>query len=363
MSTQPEPGPSSPLRPAPPRVALVESVRLIILALSAAAGWGVAQVFDLEGTNLSVALALGALIGYVLGGVFGRSTVTAMSAVERRFQKASAAEIFAGAVGLILGVLLAFLLTFPLLQLPPLAAYPAVAFVYLVLGVIGFRLGRAKREDFFSMMGLKPRAAGQGGELSVLDTSALVDGRLPDVVRAGFLTGTLLVTDGVLNELRMLGDSSDPSRRDRGRRGLEAIERLQRDPLVDVVLVDAVPEFQGGDVDAALARLARERRAGLVTNDAQLAKVAEAVGVPVRSLSRLAVAMRPAVTPGQVLDLRLTRTGRDEGQAVGNLEDGTMVVVQGAASHVGSQARVRVTNVLNTANGRLLFAELEEGRA
>ena len=361
MSTQPESGRSR-LRPAPPRVALVESVRLIILALSTAAGWGIAQVLDLRDTDLSIALALGALIGYVAGGVFGRSTVTAMSAVERRFQKASAAEIFVGTIGLILGVLLAFLLTFPLLRLPSIAAYPAVAFVYLVLGVIGFRVGRAKREDFFSMMGLKPRAAGGAGDLAVLDTSALVDGRLVDVVRSGFLAGTLLVADGVLTELRLLGDSSDPARRDRGRRGLEALERLQRDPVVEVVLVDGVPEFEGDDVDAALVRLARERRAALVTNDVQLSKVADAVGVPVRSLSRLASAMRPAVAPGQVLDLRLTRTGRDEGQAVGHLEDGTMVVVQGAASRIGSDARIRVTNVLNTANGRLLFAELEEAR-
>jgi uncharacterized protein YacL len=362
VSTDREPAtpPSPSSRPSQHRVALVESVRLVILGLTTSAGWGIAQVFQLTDQNLSIALALGALVGYVLGGVFGRSTAVAVSAVERRFQKASAAEILAGTIGVILGLFLAFLLSFPLLRLAPAAAYPIVAFVYLLLGFIGYRVGATKHDDFFSMLGMKPRAAGGGSDLAVLDTSALVDGRVVDVVRTGFLTGTLLVADGVLNELRSIGDASDPARRERGRRGLEALERLQGDPSVDVVLVDRVPEFPTDDVDAALVRLARERRAALVTNDSQLAKVAEAVGVPVRSVAKLAVALRPAVAPGQDLDIQLTKTGREAGQGVGHLEDGTMVVVHGGGERIGQKVHVRVTNVLNTANGRLLFAELAE---
>ena len=344
-----------------PRVALVEGVRLIILALFTGAGWVIAESVGLQQTNRSIAIALGALVGYVAGGVFGRKTVSAMSVVERRFQKASAAEILAGTIGVILGLVIAFLLTLPVLRLPPLAAYPTTAFVYLVLILVGYRVGTTKRDDFFGLLGMKPRAAAAHSEMTVLDTSALIDGRIAEVVRAGFLRGTLMLPDGVLHELRTIGDSSDPARRERGRRGLDTIERLQRDPDVEVLLVDGVPEIPGEDVDAALVKLARTRGATLATNDAQLSKVAEAVGVPVRSVSKLASALRPAVTPGQDLDVRVTKTGRESGQGVAYLDDGTMVVVQGGGERVGDEVHVRVTNVLTTANGRLLFAELSEG--
>jgi len=346
----------------PPRVALVETVRLIILGLSTAAGWGIGTALDLRDTRLSTAIALGALVGYVLGGVFGRGTAIALTAVERRFAKASAADVLAGTIGLILGLVVSFLITFPLLLLDLSAAFvvPLTVVMYLALGGVGYRLGTSKRDDFFSLLGLKPRAAGNPNELSVMDTSALIDGRVTEVVRSGFLGGTILVADGVLTELRAIGDSSDPKRRERGRRGLDAIERLQRDPEVDVVLVDGVPALPGDDVDAALVRLARERRAAIVTNDTQLSKIAEAVGVSVRSVAKLAAALKPSVTPGQELDIRLSQAGREAGQGVGHLEDGTMVVVQDGGGRLGDDVRVRVTNVLQTANGRMLFAELAE---
>ncbi len=349
-------------RKGPSRVALVETVRLIILALSTAGGWGVGTALDLRDTRLSAAIALGALIGYVLGGVFGRGTAVALTAVERRFQRVSAAEVLAGTIGLILGLVVAFLVTSPLLLLDVSAAfaYPATAVVYLALGGIGYRLGSSKRDDFFSLLGLKPRAAGNPAELSVMDTSALIDGRVGEVVGSGFLGGTILIAEGVLTELRRIGDSGDPQRRERGRRGLEAIERLQRDPRVDVVLVDGVPPLPDDDVDAALVKLARDRRAAIVTNDAQLAKVAEAVGVPVRSVTRLTAALKPPVTVGQELEVRLAKPGRAAGQGVGYLEDGSMVVVEGAGERVGAAVQIRITNVTTNQNGRMFFAELAE---
>jgi uncharacterized protein YacL len=298
----------------------------------------------------------------VLGGVFGRGTAVALTAVERRFQRVSAAEVLVGTIGLILGLVVAFLVTFPLLLLDVTAAfaYPATAVVYLALGGIGYRLGSTKRDDFFSLLGLTPRAAGNTAELSVMDTSALIDGRVSDVVRSGFLGGTILIAEGVLTELRRIGDAGDPKRRERGRRGLDAIEKLQRDPQVDVVLVDGVPPLPDDDVDAALVKLARERRAAIVTNDVQLAKIAEAVGVPVRSVTRLAAALKPSVRVGQQLELLLAKPGREAGQGVGYLEDGSMVVVEGARQRVGDAVQIRITNVTSTANGRMLFAELAE---
>jgi uncharacterized protein YacL len=367
MSTQQEPAieaakPAKPARKGPRqrRPGLVEVVRLIILALFTGGGLAIADGFQLHDISRSVAIALGVLLGYVAGGVFGRSTVAALDTVERRFKKATAAEILAGTVGLILGLVIALLVTLPLLRLKPIAAYPTIAFMYLVLALVGYRVGSTKRDDFFALLGMKPRAAGGPVDLTVVDTSALIDGRITDVVRSGFLGGTLLIPDGVLHELRVIGDSSDPGRRERGRRGLAAIERLQQDPEVEVVLVDNVPEFPGDDVDAALVKLARTRRAALCTNDAQLAKVAEAVGVTVRSVNRLAGAVRPAVGPGQEVTLKMVKAGREADQGLGYLDDGTMVVVHGGAAHMGEEVHVRVTNVLNTANGRIMFAELLE---
>lgn len=342
----------------------VEGVRLIILALFAAAGWVVAENRSWEGRNLALAIVLASLTGYVVGGVFGRTTASAMDVVERRFRRSSAAEILGGTLGLILGLVIALLVSLLLLRLPPVAGWTSAAFTYLVLGFLGLRVGRSKYADFFLLFGMKPRAAGSSaGEVSVVDTSALVDGRIVEIARAGFLGGTLLVADGVLHELRLIGDASDPARRGRGRRGLEAVRALQTHPALDVVMVEGVPTSTGGDVDAGLVALARERGGVLITNDAQLAKVAEAVGVQVRSVSRLASSLRSALAVGDELDLTITRRGKDAGQGVAFLDDGTMVVIEQAEPRLGQEVHVAVTNVITTANGRMAFANLVGGEA
>jgi uncharacterized protein YacL len=166
-----------------------------------------------------------------------------------------------------------------------------------------------------------------------------------------------MVHRGVLSELRAIADSGEPSRAARGRRGLDVIRALQRHPAVEVVLVGVEDT---GDVDTALVRLARERGAAVVTSDVNLAKVAQALDVPTRSISGLAEALRTPVVPGEELTVRLTKEGREEGQGVGFLEDGTMVVVERGANRVGADVRAVVTNVLQTASGRMVFARLGE---
>lgn len=341
----------------PSRGRLVEFVRFIFVALFAIGGYEVATRVGTPTTaQIALGIVLGSAIGYVAGGVLGRQTAQAVTSVEREFRRAPAAEIVAGVAGLIVGLLIALLLSFPLVQLPAAAAWPTVAFVYLVFPYLGYRIGRAKREDLFSLIGLKPRAAGSSrGEVNVIDTSALIDGRVTELVRTGFLGGVLLVTNGVLQELQRIADSSDEGRRGRGRRGLDIVAQLQREPTVEVVLVE---QELSGEVDAELVRLARERGGALVTADANLAKVAVAVGVPVRSVNELSSAMRVPFLPGEQLTVRLVREGRDHGQGVGHLEDGTMVVVQEASERIGSDVDVEVTNVLQTSTGRMVFARV-----
>jgi uncharacterized protein YacL len=351
VSVQPDP-------PRRPQRTLVEIVRFVLVGLFTAGGWQLAEASDLEGGRLLLAVVLGSLVGYVLGGVFGRRAMVAVSAVEQEFQRMPASELLAGVLGLILGLLIAILISLLAFRLPLTVAYPTAALVSVVLAYVGYRVGRAKRDELFGLFGLKTRSFGvRAGEVNVLDTSALIDGRIREVVDAGFVGGTLMVHRGVLSELRAIADSGEPSRAARGRRGLDILRELQRHPAVEVVLV-GVEDV--GEVDTALVRLARERGAALVTGDTNLVKVAEALDVPTRSMAALAEAVRTPVVPGEEVTVRLTKEGREEGQGVGFLEDGTMVVVERGADQVGADVNAVVTNVLQTTSGRMVFARLGE---
>lgn len=333
---------------------------MIFVVLFAAAGYTTATRLPEPSTRHTLlGVVLGSAMGFVVGGVFGRRTATAVSSMEREFRRVPAAEIVAGAVGLITGLAIAVLLSIPLFRLPALAAWTSVAFIYVTLGYAGYRIGRTKHDELFALIGLKPRAAGVApGEISVVDTSALIDGRVVDLVKTGFLVGDVLIHGGVLTELQQIADSSDPKRRGRGRRGLEAVAELQRAPTVQVHLIE---EAGVSDIDAALVRLARERGASLITTDHNLAKVAEALSVPVPRLNDLATAFRLPVAPGDELTVELVKDGREHGQAIGYLEDGTMIVVEQARDRMGSAVPVVVRNVIQTTTGRMVFASLQDG--
>ncbi len=346
-------------RRAIPRGRLVEFVRLIFVVLFAVAGYTVARgMSNPTGRSTLIGVVLGTGTGFVLGGVFGRQTASAVSAVEREFRRVPAAELVAGAAGLIVGLGVAALATVPLFRLPPLAAWTTVAFVYVTLSYLGYRVGRTKHADLFGLIGLKPRAAGTGqGEIAVVDTSALIDGRVVDLVRTGFLTGDLLIHGAVLRELQQIADTSDPKRRARGRRGLDVVTELQRSPAVEVHLIE---EAVVDDVDAALVRLARDRGASLITTDHNLAKVAQALSVHVPRLNDLAAAFRVPVGVGDELTIELVKEGRERGQAIGYLDDGTMVVVEQAVERIGSEVAVVARNVITTTTGRMIFANLRD---
>lgn len=344
-----------------PRRRLVEGVRLIFVALLATAGYTVGtetapQQTTSSTSRLALFVFLGAAVGYVVGGVIGRLTVRAVGGMERELRRMPGHQLAAGTVGMILGLAVAALITFPLFRLPTAAAWPAIVFAYLTFGSLGFGLARSKADELFGLVGLKPRAAGAtSGELVVVDTSALIDGRIADLATTGFVGGTLLLHEGVLTELQAIADSSDPRRRGRGRRGLDVLAELQAMPTVEVRLVEEAGVL---DVDAALVRLARERGGQLITVDANLAKVAEAVRVPVMHVNALAAAFRLPVAPGDDLSLHLIKEGREHDQAVGYLDDGTMVVVESAKERIGDDVSVHVTNVIQTTTGRMVFAAL-----
>jgi uncharacterized protein YacL len=330
-------------------------VRLIFVALIATAGARIGEASGTTSTSRALLFVfLGAGVGYVVGGVFGRLTLRAVRGLEEELGRKPPPVLAGGVVGLTLGLIVAALMMVPLLFLPASASWPAIVFLYLTLGTVGYRLGQTKHEDLFGLVGIKPRAAAVArGDLHVLDTSALIDGRVADLVATGFVGGTILLHEGVLRELQAISDSSDPHRRSRGRRGLDVLVGLQKAPTIQFQLIEEAGMI---DVDAALVRLARERGAQLITVDHNLAKVAEALRVPVSQINALASRFRVPYTAGDELTVRVVKEGREHGQAVAYLDDGTMVVVERAVERIGSQVEVRVTNVIQTTTGRMIFA-------
>jgi uncharacterized protein YacL len=345
--------------------AVVELLRFCVVLFCAALGYEAAGLVgagrgDVLGPfdAVSLGVILGSGLGYVLGGVLGRSTVTAVSRTERLLRTSSAEQVLAGAVGGFVGVLAGTFVAWPLFLVGERTlAFPMFGFVLVALSLLGYRVGPGRRETVLRAVGARIglAAAATAALPRLLDTSVAIDGRVLDVVRAGFLHGRVLVPSVVLAELQGLADAGDDLRRSRGRRGLEVLEALRQDRSVDVEIVeDDVPAV--AEVDAKLVRLALDRPAALLTLDTNLAKVAAIAGVRVMNLHALALALRPPVVAGDEVAVLLLKPGKEPGQAVGYLDDGTMVVVEAARDAIGSESMVHVTSVLTTANGRMVFA-------
>jgi uncharacterized protein YacL len=347
--------------------ALVELVRLAVVVLATAVAYDVATSIEFllelraesEGWTLAVVL-LGSCIGYVAGGVFGRFMVGRIEAAERRLRSLSAGEMFSASIGGIVGLFVGAALVWPLFLFDLRhVTLPIAVIVVIVLAATGVRVGTARSGDFLRYMGASGRISvtspAHGAPAKVVDTSALVDGRVLDVCRIGFVEGTLVVPRFVLYELQGLADAGDDERRLRGRRGLDVLGALQRSS--GIALEVAEHDYPDIDtVDAKLIALARERRAPLLTTDGNLARVAEVQGVTVLNLNRLADSLRPPVLPGDRLSVRVVKPGKELGQGVGYLSDGTMVVVEGGQVDQGAEVMAEVTSILSNPNGRMVFA-------
>ena len=277
----------------------------------------------------------------------------------------STAEFLAAVVGLIIGLLIALLLSLPLTALPdPYNHYlPIGVSVCFGFGMVGLTV--AKREDLMAAAeaaGLVRHDAGppvRGGETQVVvDTSAIIDGRIADIVDSGFLYHRLIIPHFVLEELQRIADSADAQRRGRGRRGLEILNRLQKDGPTPVEIVDDDPA-EASDVDGKLVAMARARGAAILTNDFNLNRVAELQSVRILNINSLANALKPALLPGDTLRIKVITEGKEPGQGVGYLDDGTMVVIEGGSRLVGHDLDILVTRVLQTVMGRMVFGQVQ----
>ena len=292
-------------------------------------------------------------------------TVVPAGRLIRAVQGLTTAEFVTAVAGLLIGLLMGLLLGLPLAAVPAIGAWlPLAVSLFLGLGMMGLTV--AKKDDLVMAaegIGIfKHRdAAGNTDPLHpqphiVVDTSVLIDGRVADIVESGFLYGTLVVPRFVLAELQHIADSSDALRRNRGRRGLDILSRMQKDSPTPILIVDdEVPEAK--EVDAKLVALAKTRSRTILTNDYNLNKVAELQGIRVINVNALANAVKPAVLPGESLHVRVTQEGKEAGQGVAFLDDGTMIVVQGGSRYIDRDLDVLVTRVLQTAAGRMVFAQ------
>jgi uncharacterized protein YacL len=238
--------------------------------------------------------------------------------------------------------------------------FPLYGLIYGVCGYIGLRIGFKKGEEFH-LPGWKPFSKGlpRGENTKILDTSVIIDGRIADITETGFVEGPLLIPQFILSELQHIADSSDPVKRTRGKRGLEVLHHIQKQVNVDVRIVDndypAVKE-----VDAKLIELAKEVRGKIVTNDSNLNKVAELQGIVVLNINELANSLKPVVLPGEEMNVKILKEGKEMGQGVAYLDDGTMIVVDNGRRQIGKTIDVIVTSVLQTPAGRMIFARLKE---
>ena len=240
-------------------------------------------------------------------------------------------------------------------------------FIYAAFGYLGMMLAIRSNRDEFSILIPYVRFTRQAVQEAPLlvDTNIIIDGRVQAVCAAGFLSGSLVVPKFVLEELQRLADSHDPLRRDRGKRGFDNLEKMRRTAGLDVTIHDSsANEPDGADlpIDSRLIALARFLQSRLLTNDANLARVARLQNLAVLNLNDLATAMRPSLAVGDELELSLVKEGRDAHQAVGYLPDGTMIVVNHARALVGTTVSVQVASALQTSAGRLIFAEIRDGK-
>jgi len=299
----------------------------------------------------------------VTGPVLGFVAAAAILGVERMLRGLDLRVLLGGLAGLLVGgvvagLVLAVLPAEALGWLPPLVTR---GFVLLLFAYTGMALGAA-RADRFSPRSLRS-AWTEGAESEnhkILDTSVIIDGRIADVVETGFIDGTLVVPQFVLRELQYIADSPDAMKRNRGRKGLDILQRMKKSTEARVVVSDV--DFPGiRDVDMKLIELAKQIRGRIVTNDFNLNKVAELRGVRVLNINLLANALKPVVLPGESMSIFILKEGKEPNQGVGYLDDGTMVVVDNAKRFLGKSIDITVTSVLQTTAGKMFFGRCENG--
>lgn len=303
------------------------------------------------------------------GALTGAAFMGLLLALDRLFVRFTMRDFSHATFGLLIGLFCAWLVTrvgifqlawfqsvddgYSILNIVEIVVYATLSFFGVTFAL------RSERDQFAVVIPyVRFRRDSSEGEPLLLDSNVIIDGRLPAVMATGFLSSTLVVPRFVLDELQRLADSRDPLKAERGRRGLEEIRILRETPRIELTVHEELPRAGESEVDTMIVSLARDLNARILTNDENLAKVARLRSIQVLSLNELGIALRPRLASGDSIALQLVKPGKDKHQAVGYLQDGTMIVVNNAADRVGQSVTVTISSTLPTAAGRLYFAEL-----
>jgi len=328
-------------------------IRCLLIIISFLGGVFVfGEIFDRE---LDLAL---------IGGCIGCLSAFLIILVEQRVKNVSLKTVVGGVIGLIIGLIIANLFSYTLLVYYPGRSLANLLIYFLInclVGFLGLGIGVKKGEEFIPGKPGTLKESPTDENYKILDTSVIIDGRIADISETGFMEGVFVIPQFVLQELVYIADSSDSLRRTRGKRGLDILNRIQKQVNIEVKIVDQdFPKIK--EVDAKLVALAKKINGKIITNDFNLNKVSELQGVTVLNVNQLATAIRPVVLPGELMNVYIQREGKEPSQGVAYLDDGTMVVVENGRKFVGKNKEVAVTSVLQTTAGRMIFTVLKGGK-
>ncbi|UOQ49479.1 PIN/TRAM domain-containing protein [Gracilibacillus caseinilyticus] len=314
-----------------------------------------------------VGLVLGAIILFILSLLVSDYIVQFFTWIEELLMKAPVADLIFGSLGIIIGLIIAYFLIIPIQSIEiKLVSQVVPIFLSALLAYFGFQVGFKRRDEFLNLFTLpkkeKKKTSVAEDDLAdlpkpkILDTSVIIDGRIADICQTSFLEGTIIIPQFVLEELQHIADSSDALKRNRGRRGLDILNRIQKDLPINVEIYEGdFEEIQ--EVDSKLVKLAKVMNGIVVTNDFNLNKVCEFQKVPVLNINDLANAVKPIVLPGEELAVHVIKDGKEQNQGVAYLDDGTMIVVEEGKNYIGKHIDVVITSVLQTSAGRMIFAK------
>ena len=340
---------------------LIIITRIVLALLLGLVGFQIADSADvvrlLEGyaektVRYVLLIGIGVITGLLVGGLVGKLLERGLDRLRTALRSRSGAELVVGAFGLLIGLGVSALVAIPVTRLEFIGRYMLLP-ITMIISYIFAEIAAVKHEEILRLVGVRLERGGAQGKL--LDTSVLIDGRIADIAATGFVEGEFVVPVFVLEELQNVADSSDELRRARGRRGLDVVQQLRRGRLLTTPGED-YPDVAG--VDSKLVKMAAERDFAIVTTDFNLNKVAQIQQIKVLNINELANAIKPEFVAGEQFELKIIREGKEHGQGVGYLDDGTMVIVDRGRDAVGQLAQVEVTSVLQSPSGKLVFTRL-----
>ena len=332
------------------------------------------RFFDMGHINWLVSPYLGSIIGaiifFLLSYLLANYIVGFLKWIEEGLIKIPLVDLLFGSIGLVFGLFIAYLINIPLTDISLKIISQVLPLIFTItFGYLGFQVGFRRREEIMNILTIRRSEKNKESAASeteqekgyqvkpkILDTSVIIDGRIADIIQTKFLEGTVVIPQFVLGELQHIADSSDALKRNRGRRGLDILNRIQKELDIPVEIYEG--DFEDTpEVDSKLVKLAKHYDGIVVTNDFNLNKVCDFQNVPVLNINDLANAVKPVVLPGEELSVQVIKDGKEQKQGIGYLDDGTMIVVEDGRDYIGNTIDVIITSVLQTSAGRMIFAK------